>query len=95
MRRPGSADGPRRAKTPGARLDNERDIMSTTNTYHVSGMTCGGCAGKVTGQIEQIPGITGVDVDLATGGLTVTSNDPLGDDIVTQAIERAGYRLAR
>lgn len=69
--------------------------MSTTNTYHVSGMSCGGCARKVTGQVEQIPGVTDVHVDLATGGIAVTSNDPIDDDTVTQAIERAGYQLAR
>ncbi|MBC7277395.1 heavy metal-associated domain-containing protein, partial [Nocardioides sp.] len=37
--------------------------MATNATYTVSGMTCGGCAGKVTDQVEQIPGILDVDVD--------------------------------
>ena len=69
--------------------------MATTNTYYVSGMTCGGCAGKVTGQVEQIPGITDIDIDLTAGSITVTSQDPIDDATVTQAIERAGYQLIR
>jgi len=69
--------------------------MPTTNTYYVSGMTCSGCARKVTGQVEQIPGITDIGIDLTAGSITVTSKDPIDDATVTRAIERAGYRLTR
>ncbi|WP_305093663.1 heavy-metal-associated domain-containing protein [Prescottella sp. R16] len=68
--------------------------MSNTSTYRVTGMTCGGCVGKVTGKVEQIPGITDVDVDLAAGSITVTSDDPISDAAVEQAVEQAGYRIA-
>jgi copper chaperone CopZ len=68
--------------------------MPSNRTYIVSGMTCGSCAGKVTNQVEQIPGIIDVDVDLATGGITLTSENPVSDDTVQQAVEQAGYRLA-
>ncbi|MDN5756923.1 MAG: heavy-metal-associated domain-containing protein [Tomitella sp.] len=68
--------------------------MSTTSTYRVTGMTCGGCAGKVTGQVEQIPGVTAVDIDLPTGSITVTSDAPVSGDAVGQAVEQAGYQLA-
>lgn len=67
--------------------------MPTNRTYLVAGMTCGSCAGKVTGQVEQIPGIIDVDVDLATGGITLTSENPVSDDAVKQAVEQAGYQL--
>ena len=64
------------------------------STYLVDGMTCGGCAGKVTDEVEQIPGIVDVDVDLATGGITLTSEGQIDDDEVKGAIERAGYQVA-
>ncbi|EOM76416.1 heavy-metal-associated domain-containing protein [Rhodococcus rhodnii] len=67
---------------------------SSDNTYTVSGMTCGGCAGKVTVAVERIPGVLGVDVDLAVGGITLTTDGAVGDDAVRDAVEQAGYRLA-
>lgn len=68
--------------------------MSTTSTYHVTGMTCGGCAGKVAGHVEQIPGVSAVDTDVPTGRITVTGSKPVSAAAVQQAVEQAGYRLA-
>lgn len=67
--------------------------MPTNRTYLVAGMTCGSCADKVTSRVEQIPGVIDVDVDLATGGITLTSANPVSDDAVQQAVEQAGYQL--
>ncbi|MCP9952062.1 MULTISPECIES: heavy-metal-associated domain-containing protein [Actinomadura] len=66
--------------------------MSTT-TYTVSGMTCGHCVSSVTEEVEQITGVTGVDVDLPSGKVTVTSQTPLDDARVQAAVEEAGYQL--
>lgn len=63
-------------------------------TYVVEGMTCGGCAGKVTDKVEKIPGVTEVDIDLASGGITLTTESPVSDEAVKQAVEEAGYKLA-
>ena len=69
--------------------------MSTTNqTWTVTGMTCGHCVASVTEEITEIDGVENVDVDLATGAVTVTSAEPLADDAVRAAIEEAGYQLA-
>ena len=67
--------------------------MSTT-TYTVTGMTCGHCVTSVTEEVSQVPGVTAVDVDLASGGLTVTSDSPVGEDAVRAAVEEAGYEVA-
>lgn len=64
----------------------------SSNTYLVEGMTCGSCAGKVTDHVERIPGVTDVDVDLATGGVTLTTDAPVNDEAVKQAIAEAGYK---
>jgi copper chaperone CopZ len=67
--------------------------MSTTS-YTVVGMTCGHCVSAVTDEVSQVPGVTGVDVDLASGGLTVTSDAPVDESAVRAAVEEAGYEVA-
>jgi copper chaperone len=66
----------------------------STATYTVVGMTCGHCVGAVTEEVSQLPGVTAVDVDLASGGLTVTSDAPVEDSAVRAAVEEAGYEVA-
>jgi copper chaperone len=66
----------------------------TTATYTVTGMTCGHCVSAVTEEVSQVPGVTAVDVDLAAGGLTVTSEAPVEDAAVRAAVEEAGYEVA-
>ena len=68
--------------------------MSTTQTYTVTGMTCGHCVASVTEEVEEIPGVENVDVVLETGSLTVTSTEPVDDAAVRTAVEDAGYQLA-
>ncbi|TDC70169.1 copper chaperone [Actinomadura sp. GC306] len=65
----------------------------STATYTVTGMTCGHCVSSVTEEVEQIAGVTGVEVDLPSGRVTVTSDAPLDDAQVKDAVEEAGYQL--
>ncbi|MFD0205990.1 MULTISPECIES: heavy-metal-associated domain-containing protein [Saccharothrix] len=64
------------------------------STYTVTGMTCGHCVASVTEEVSQIPGVTGVDVDLPTGAVKVTSAAPVAEADVRAAVEEAGYALA-
>lgn len=68
--------------------------MSQTSTYTVTGMTCGHCVASVTEEVHEIPGVQDVGVDLPTGAVTITSTEPLDDDAVRAAVEKAGYQLA-
>lgn len=67
--------------------------MPVTETYHVTGMTCGHCVSSVKEEVGQIAGVTGVDVDLETGRVTVTSDAPIDEAAVKDAVEEAGYEL--
>ena len=71
--------------------------MSTdTNTdriYTVTGMTCAHCVMSVTEEVSEVAGVTNVDVDLASGRLSV-SGDGFADDAITAAVEDAGYEVA-
>jgi len=72
--------------------------MSTvtfTETYTVTGMTCEHCVRSVSEEVSALLGVTAVDVDLPSGGLTVTSDAPVDDAEVRAAVEEAGYELAR
>ncbi|TBT96454.1 copper chaperone [Propioniciclava tarda] len=61
-----------------------------TATYTVTGMTCGHCVKAVTEEVSGIYGVTGVDVDLASGKLTITSDAPVDFDRVVEAVGEAG-----
>ncbi|MFS1303566.1 heavy-metal-associated domain-containing protein [Streptosporangium longisporum] len=63
----------------------------TTTTYTVKGMTCGHCVSSVKEEIGGLPGVTGVDVDLAGGLVTVRSEDPIDAARIAAAVEEAGY----
>ena len=69
-----------------------------TQTFDVTGMTCGHCVSAVSSEIQQIPGVTDVTIDLAAGGtstVTVTSDTPVSETDVVAALDEAGdYHLA-
>ena len=64
-----------------------------TETYQVVGMTCDHCVRSVSEEVGALDGVTGVEVDLATGKVTVTSATPLDDAQVREAVEEAGYEV--
>jgi copper chaperone len=68
--------------------------VSSTASYTVTGMTCGHCVDAVTEEVSAVPGVAAVDVDLASGGLTVTSEQPVDESAVRAAVEEAGYSVA-
>ncbi len=64
-----------------------------TSTYTVRGMTCEHCVRSVTEEVSEIPGVAGVDVDLASGRVTVTSDQPVDETAVRAAVAEAGYEV--
>ncbi|WP_157254364.1 heavy-metal-associated domain-containing protein [Nonomuraea typhae] len=64
--------------------------MSTT--YTVTGMTCGHCVASVKEEVGEVPGVTAVEVDLASGRVEVTGQ--ADDNLVRAAIKEAGYDVA-
>ena len=70
----------------------------TTQTYAVTGMTCGHCEQAVSSELKSVEGVTDVFVDLVAGGtssVTGTSAQGLDEARVAEALDEAGdYRLA-
>ena len=48
--------------------------MNTTTTFQVTGISCGLCVAAVTREVSKIDHVHHVDVDLATGAVTVKRN---------------------
>lgn len=59
----------------------------------IEGITGGSRADSLSDDLGQVSGITGVDGDLATGAVTVTSEAPIGDALVRAAVENADYQV--
>lgn len=59
-----------------------------SNTYRVTGMTCGGCARSVETAIKAVAPGASVTVDLAAKAVTV---DGASADQVKQAVDDAGF----
>ncbi|MBS4102942.1 heavy-metal-associated domain-containing protein [Tsukamurella paurometabola] len=67
--------------------------MAVETTYTVTGMTCGHCASSVREEISELGGVTGVEVNVETGAVTVASEAELARDAVEAAVKEAGYTL--
>ena len=75
-------------------LDNTPRTFIGVTTFQVTGMTCAHCQRAVTEEISRVPGVQGVAVDLATGGVTVTAAEPVDRTDVARAVDEAGYTLS-
>ncbi|MGC9671282.1 heavy-metal-associated domain-containing protein [Planosporangium sp. 12N6] len=55
-------------------------------------ISCGHCANAISSEVGEVPGVTGVDVDIEAKTVTVTgAADPAA---VRSAIAEAGYQVA-
>jgi copper chaperone len=59
----------------------------------VTGMTCQHCVMSVTEEISEIDGVTGVDVDLESGAVTVSADREIDRALIAAAVDEAGYDL--
>ena len=70
----------------------------TTQTFHVTGMTCDHCIHAVTEELGALDGVTQVSVDLHPGGssrVTVEAGREVAEAEVADALDEAGaYALA-
>ncbi|MDT7726397.1 MAG: hypothetical protein QOI21_2973 [Actinomycetota bacterium] len=67
--------------------------MAMKSVYTVRGMSCGHCASTITEQMTTLEGVQQVDVDVASGAVTVTSQASLPQEQVSAVVSAAGFRL--
>lgn len=67
--------------------------MNTLNLI-VTGMSCMGCVNSVKRLVSALPGVTSVEVDLASGKVSVQHDPALaGADLIRKTIEGGGYSV--
>ena len=64
-----------------------------TQAFTISGMTCQHCVASVTEEVTELPGVTEVDVDLASGRLHVVGD--VTAEQVQAAVAGAGSYTAQ
>ena len=62
--------------------------------YTISGMTCAHCVLSVREEVSEVAGVQDVEVDLASGRLTVAGEN-VSDEAVKVAVADAGYEVVR
>jgi len=61
----------------------------------VNGMSCEHCAKAVRTQISGLPGVTDVDVDVASGEVRISAQPVPDDAALRSAVDAVGYQMAR
>ena len=64
-----------------------------SSSFAVEGMTCAHCVVSVREEVAEVAGVDAVDVELASGRMTV-KGVRVADDAVRAAVAEAGYEVA-
>ena len=64
-----------------------------THTYHVGGMSCGGCVATVKNKLSMVQGVKSVDVDLAKREAEITSSLPIKTETLQGAMSKTHYTI--
>jgi copper chaperone CopZ len=67
---------------------------SLTHTYHIGGMSCGGCVSTVKQKLSSVPGVTSVKVDLGKKEAEITSTQEIKTDILRNAFSNTHYTIS-
>mgnify|MGYP000206372456 CR=1 FL=1 len=60
-------------------------------TIRIKGMSCQHCVASVTKALEELPGVSGVNVDLGKGEATYQGD--IDRDLAKEAIEKTGFEV--
>ncbi|MBF0237868.1 MAG: heavy-metal-associated domain-containing protein [SAR324 cluster bacterium] len=64
-------------------------------TLNIKGMTCHNCVRHVREALEELPGLQVVDIDLKTGQAVIEAEQQVSTELLSEAIEEAGYTLVK
>lgn len=62
-----------------------------TMTVTAPEIVCGGCAGSIKKALGSIPGVSEVEVDVATKRVTINHDENVSREKIADALDRAGY----
>jgi copper chaperone len=64
------------------------------HTYHIGGMSCGGCVSTVKQKLSSVPGVTSVTVDLGKKEAEITSSQEIKTDKLRNAFSNTHYTIS-
>ena len=67
---------------------------SIIHTYHIGGMSCGGCVSTVKQKLSSVPGVTSVAVDLGKKEAEITSSEDIATDTLRRAFSNTHYTIS-
>ena len=62
-------------------------------TLKIEGMMCGHCEMHTKKALEAVDGVSAAEVSHKDGTAKVTLTKPIADDVLTKAVEDAGYKV--
>jgi Zn2+/Cd2+-exporting ATPase len=64
-------------------------------TFSITGMDCAGCASKVRGAVERLPGVSGVDIAVVGERMSLLlESGATTTDKISETVNRLGYKAA-
>lgn len=88
---PAGGSCPGSARTPKKKLEGR---VIGRKTMKISGMHCAHCAADVTKILNQINGVR-AEVNLSKGSARISYDREIGEDILKNAVEKAGYHVTQ
>jgi copper chaperone len=62
-----------------------------TQEFTVRDMSCGHCVAAITNEVQAVPGVHQVSIDLASKRVRVDAGDDVATETLVNAINEAGY----
>ena len=69
------------------------NMAQVDKTFIIEGMSCGGCVNSLTRVLKTVPGIEPLKIEVGKASLRLDTQ--VSDDVVRNAVERAGFELVR
>jgi copper chaperone len=67
---------------------------SIKHTYHIGGMSCGGCVSTVKQKLSGVPGVTSVTVNLGKKEAEIISSKEIKTDTLRSAFSNTHYTIS-
>ncbi len=63
--------------------------------YELEGMSCGSCVNNIKEALEQLPDVTGAEVQLNPQRIVITMSNPVSVDQLQAQLNKAGHYTIR
>lgn len=68
-------------------------VQPAMRTVRIKGMSCQHCVKAVTKALSEIEGVSGVQVDLASGEASFEESQPVSPEVLAEKVKKAGFEL--